>query len=70
LVVGIFHGTTLPDVLPSVIPLTVKERELKERLEAIVQEGFGAFVRTAEALSELRRRRLWRTEAASWEEYA
>ena len=53
----------------SVIPLTVKERELKERLEAIVQEGFEAFMRTAQALSKLRRRRLWRTEAASWEKY-
>jgi hypothetical protein len=52
------QGTT--DQLPDVVPLTSAERQLKARLEEVIRSGFAEFMRVAEALSEIRRRRLYR----------
>src|SRR5262249_45193788 len=51
------------------IPLTAKERTLKTQLEAVVRSGFETFMRVAEALSEIRRRRLYRCDYVDFASY-
>jgi hypothetical protein len=48
------------ELLPDVVPLTSAERKLKARLEEVIRSGFAEFMRVAEALAEIRRRRLYR----------
>jgi hypothetical protein len=50
-------------------PLTSTEKTLKAELEAIVSSGLEEFLRVGNALAELRNRRLYRTEFATFEEY-
>jgi hypothetical protein len=57
------------DLLPDVIPLSKKERLRKEELEEIVQAGLEEFLKVGAALSEIRNKRLYRTEAATFEQY-
>jgi len=57
------------DSIPDSVPLTGAERLRKEELEQLVQGGLEEFLRVGAALSELRNRRLFRTEFASFGEY-
>jgi hypothetical protein len=57
------------DRIADTIPLTSKERALKERLEAIVERGIQKFLEVGLALGELRARRLYRTTHPTFAEY-
>jgi hypothetical protein len=55
--------------VPDAIPLTPKERALRERLETIVERGIGQFIEVGIALGELRAKRLYRTTHGTFEGY-
>src|SRR5215472_8257059 len=55
--------------IPDVCPLTSGEKALKAELEAVVKAGLEEFLRVGNALAELRNRRLYRVEFATFEEY-
>ena len=57
------------DVIEDSIPLTTAEKALKGELEEIVQNGMAEFLRVGAALSELRSKRLYRREFATFEIY-
>jgi hypothetical protein len=57
------------DPIATSIPLTGREKALKERLEAIVERGIQQFLETGLALGELRAKRLYRTTHATFELY-
>jgi hypothetical protein len=57
------------DPIATSIPLTSREKALKERLEAIVERGIGQFLEVGLALGELRSKRLYRTTNATFELY-
>src|SRR6516225_1480432 len=57
------------DEIADTIPLTTKERVLKERLEAIVERGIQQFLEVGLALGELRAKRLYRTTHPTFAEY-
>jgi hypothetical protein len=57
------------DCIPDACPLTGHEKRLKAELEAVVSAGLEEFLRVGTALAELRNRRLYRTEFATFEAY-
>jgi hypothetical protein len=57
------------EMLPDVVPLTSAERKLKTRLKEVIRCGFAEFMRVAEALAEIRRRRLFREHYLSFADY-
>jgi hypothetical protein len=57
------------DPIPDACPLTGAERLRKEELEQLVQGGLEEFLRVGAALAELRNRRLYRTQFATFGEY-
>lgn len=57
------------DSIPDPVPLTGAERLRKEELEQVVQGGLEEFLKVGAALAELRNRRLYRTEFATFGEY-
>jgi hypothetical protein len=57
------------DTIPDACPLTSTEKTLKAELEAVVSAGLEEFLRVGTALAELRNRRLYRTEFATFEAY-
>lgn len=58
------EGSTNPEK-----DLTPTEVENLDRLEAVAQEGLGAYVQVADALAEIRDRHLYRDSHASFEAY-
>jgi hypothetical protein len=52
-----------------VIPLTAAEKALKTNLESVVEGGLQKFLEVGAALVELRNRRLYRTQYATFEAY-
>jgi hypothetical protein len=61
--------TLQPEPIEGSIPLTPKERTLKEQLEAVVERGIQQFLEVGLALSELRSKRLYRVTHPSFEAY-
>jgi hypothetical protein len=59
----------MPELLSDVIPLSPLEKQLKEQLESVVRSGFVEFLKVAEALCEIRRRRLYREQYVTFAEY-
>jgi hypothetical protein len=57
------------DTIEGSIPLTSWEKQRKLELEAVVEAGLGKFLQTGQALAEIRNRRLYRVEFASFESY-
>jgi hypothetical protein len=55
--------------IPDACPLTSWEKQRKLQLEAVVEAGLGKFLQTGQALAEIRNRRLYRVEFASFESY-
>jgi hypothetical protein len=55
--------------IPDTIPLTASEKRRKAELETIVEAGLEEFLRVGSALAELRNRRLYRVEFATFAEY-
>jgi hypothetical protein len=55
--------------IPTSIRLTASEQKRKEELERIVEHGLEEFLRTGAALAEIRNRRLYRVEFATFAEY-
>lgn len=55
--------------LPDTIPLTARERALKQELESVVADGLDTFIKVGVALAELRGKRLYRTEYPTFEQY-
>ena len=55
--------------IPDAVPLTSWERIRKDELERVVEGGLAEFLRVGAALAELRNRRLYRTQYATFEEY-
>jgi hypothetical protein len=62
-------SSLLADEIADSIPLTSKERALKERLEAVVERGIRQFLEVGLALGELRAKRLYRVSHATFELY-
>ena len=62
-------SSLLDDPIADTIPLTSREKTLKAELEAIVTHGLEEFLRVGNALAQLRNRRLYRCEAATFAEY-
>jgi hypothetical protein len=58
-----------PELIEDAIPLTRGEKELKAQLEGIVEHGLSQFMEVGRALSELRSRRLYRTNYPTFEAY-
>jgi hypothetical protein len=58
-----------PEPIADTIPLTAHERQLKERLEAVVQSGLQTFIEVAQALRTLRTQRLYRQTYPTFESY-
>jgi hypothetical protein len=61
----VFQTESLSDV----IPLTANEKALKAQFETVVRNGFDAFLQVAEALCEIRRRRLFRETYVTFADY-
>jgi hypothetical protein len=61
--------TLRDNCVPDVVPLTSREKLRKEELEAVVAGGLAKFLEVGMALAELRNRRLYRTEHATFESY-
>jgi hypothetical protein len=57
------------DLIPDTIPLSAREKKLKAELEQVVAGGLDEFLRVGNALAQLRNRRLYRTEFATFSEY-
>jgi hypothetical protein len=55
--------------VPDVIPLTANEKRRKQELGAVIRSGLETFLRVGEALCEIRRRRLFRCQYATFSEY-
>jgi hypothetical protein len=55
--------------VPDACPLTSAEKTLKLELEAVVRTGLDEFLRVGNALATLQNKRLYRTEAATFEIY-
>jgi hypothetical protein len=64
-----FKLKLLDEPVPDVIPLTKSEKQLKAELEAVIRSGLETFLRVGEALCEIRRRRLFRCQYATFSEY-
>ena len=62
-------ATLQPELIEDAIPLTRGEKELKAQLEGIVEHGLSQFMEVGRALSELRSRRLYRTNYPTFEAY-
>src|SRR6516162_9816114 len=56
-------------VIEGSIPLTAKERTLKEQLETVIERGIHQFLEVGLALSELRSKRLYRVTHPTFEAY-
>ena len=57
------------DSIPESVPLTSWEKVRKAELEQVVQGGLEQFLRVGAALAELRNRRLYRVEFATFQQY-
>jgi hypothetical protein len=57
------------DTIADVIPLTSAEKGRLAELEGIVETHLEAFLATGRALTEIRNKRLYRQDFATWEDY-
>jgi hypothetical protein len=60
---------TALEPIADTIPLTVQERERLAELESVIESRLEAFLATGRALAEIRNKRLYRQDFATWEDY-